>query len=107
MRIFQFDVILCKTASNAALYRVQYPTRKVDPYESKHLSARFKRSVKLVSLNFKKKIFFAIVFFNLLLEGIIKKNISMNCESFNIQNLFSHKPQIAIVQLAVLVEQHI
>uniref|UniRef100_A0A915BA06 DNA-directed RNA polymerase III subunit RPC5 n=3 Tax=Parascaris univalens TaxID=6257 RepID=A0A915BA06_PARUN len=51
--IAEFDVILCKSDVNAALYRVQYPTRKIDPYESKHLSARFKRSVKLLEMKMK------------------------------------------------------
>ncbi|VDM36744.1 unnamed protein product [Toxocara canis] len=47
---FQFDVVVCKTAINGELYRVQYPTRKTDPYASKRLRARFKRSVKMLEM---------------------------------------------------------
>ncbi|VDN01795.1 unnamed protein product [Thelazia callipaeda] len=44
----EIDVILCRKPSNTELYRVQYPIRKVNPFGSNLIKARYKKNVKIL-----------------------------------------------------------
>uniref|UniRef100_A0A158R4N0 DNA-directed RNA polymerase III subunit RPC5 n=1 Tax=Syphacia muris TaxID=451379 RepID=A0A158R4N0_9BILA len=49
----EFKVIVCQPPTDATLYRVQFPTRKVNALTTSNVAARFKKTVKMLEIKMK------------------------------------------------------